>query len=380
MNLRALFWNYMDDTWVSHIALSLVEHMQAPDFEVRLVSHASSPQGRRTFTEDGVSPLLAPLVYRLDSQQRLVHHWTCRRFLRDLDRSDAVYLWPGAPLDVYRKARELGLPIFVERINTHRAFSATVLSEEYARAGLAPDAHGITPAQLDSERRKLALTDYAFAPSPMVAKSLADHGFDPSRVIPTTYGWSPERMRIGGTVRSSQRFTVLFLGTLCVRKGVHRLLRAWERAGVDGELWLAGEMADVALVPGVRGLLEREDVRLLGHATDVAPVYANADVFAFPSFEEGSPLVSYEAMAHGLPMLVSPIAAGEVVRPNVDGLVCAPDDEAGWVAALQRLAGDEDLRRRLGESAAQRVQEFTWARTAARRREAVQARMATVLG
>jgi glycosyltransferase involved in cell wall biosynthesis len=377
MKLRALFWNYMDDTWVSHIALSLAQHMRAPGFDMSLVSHASDPPGRREFTEDGVPPLLRRLVYRFDRRQRFVHYCTKRRFLRDVEGADAVYLWPGTPIDVYRAVQALSLPIIVERVNCHRIVQRRILGAEFARLGLDPEGHGVTRHLQVIEDAKMAAADCVFAPSPLVVQSLLEAGVPRTRIIPSSYGWSPERLRVGERARDKQRkFTVLFVGTLCIRKGAHRLLEAWAKADIDGELLLAGEISDLDSVPGIGDLLGRSDVKPLGYVKDIASVYAQADVFAFPSLEEGSPLVTYEAMAHGLPVLVSPMGGGAVVRDDVDGFVREPHDIDGQIAALRALARDADLRARLGRSARARAADFTWAAVGRRRREALLERFA----
>jgi glycosyltransferase involved in cell wall biosynthesis len=92
-------------------------------------------------------------------------------------------------------------------------------------------------------------------------------------------------------------------------------------------------------------------------------------VFALPSLEEGSPLVSYETMALGLAQVLSPMGAGKIARPEQDGFVLDPYNGDAWVAALQKLAGDRELRQHLGQAARTRVQEFTWAEAGRRRRE-----------
>lgn len=375
MKLRALFSNYMDDTWVSHIALSVLGSMRGAGLEVSLVSHASDPPGRRDFTEDGVPPALRRLVYRFDRRQRLVHAWTKRRFLRGVPGTDAVYLWPDAPIEIYRAVRSLGVPIFNERVNCHRIVQRRVLCREFAELGLDPEAHAVSPLLQAREDAKLALCDYVFAPSPMVVDSLVEGGVPRQKIIASSYGWSPQRLRPPASPRRDGRFTVVFVGTLCIRKGVHRLLRAWDEARIDGDLLLAGEIGDLGLVPGIDALLARPGVKQLGYVSDIGSVYAGADLFAFPSLEEGGPLVTYEAMACGLPTLVSPMGAGAVVRADRDGLVCEPVDHDGWVDALRRLAADRDLRRQLGDSGRQQVQQFTWEQVGARRRQAVLSRL-----
>ena len=75
----------------------------------------------------------------------------------------------------------------------------------------------------------------------------------------------------------------------------------------------------------------------MDYTRDIAFAYREADFFAFPSLEEGSPLVTYEAMANGLPVLTSPMGAGGIVRDGKDGIIVSPYDEEALVTGLQQL-------------------------------------------
>jgi glycosyltransferase involved in cell wall biosynthesis len=86
-----------------------------------------------------------------------------------------------------------------------------------------------------------------------------------------------------------------------------------------------------------------------------------ADVFVFPSIEEGSALVTYDALACGLPVITTP-NAGSVVRDEIDGLIVPIRDVGALAAALQRLREDRDLRERMGRSARTRAEEYPWSR------------------
>jgi glycosyltransferase involved in cell wall biosynthesis len=93
-------------------------------------------------------------------------------------------------------------------------------------------------------------------------------------------------------------------------------------------------------------------VSLLGYRPDVHRVVGAMDVVCLVSYKEGLPLSVIEAMASGLPVVVTE-AEGlrDVVEQEVSGLRVVPDDVEGLAAALRRLAGDVGLRRSLGESA-----------------------------
>lgn len=116
-------------------------------------------------------------------------------------------------------------------------------------------------------------------------------------------------------------------------------------------------------------------VRFLGRIADdeLAAVYAQADVFAMPSKQEGFGLVFVEAMARGLPCVCgNQDASREVVRENVTGLAVDADSPEAIGYAIAKLLADDSLRLRLGTAGRQRyLEHFT--------RDAVACRMMLAL-
>jgi glycosyltransferase involved in cell wall biosynthesis len=100
----------------------------------------------------------------------------------------------------------------------------------------------------------------------------------------------------------------------------------------------------------------------------VAALYRAADVFALPSLREPYGTVWGEAMAVGLPVVGW--RAGNLphlAEDGREGLLAAPGDVDGLSRALARLAGDEGLRRGMGEAARRRAATRpTWAQSAER--------------
>lgn len=363
-------------TWNAHTCLSLCEHMIAADLSIELHVPSSDPPGRRFFTRDAVPRWLKGVVYRLDPDGVIARGMLRRNFRRALLSADVVYFWAAVHEDFYADVRAAGIPLCVERINCHRETSRPILDEAYRRAGLAP-VHGITDSDIAEERRKLAAVDWIFAPSPMVQRSLLDAGVPAEKILATSYGWSPERMAVPRRLRPADApVTVLFVGSVIIRKGAHLLLDAWADAGIDGRLELCGRVLPEIQRVAARHLVRR-DVVARGHVVDIAQAYADADIFAFPTLEEGSPLVIYQAMAQGLAILTSPMGSGGAVRDGVEGFVRDPYDRDAWIHELRRLASDPMLRARLGAAARARAQEFTWAKVGARRREMLMAALAS---
>jgi glycosyltransferase involved in cell wall biosynthesis len=99
-------------------------------------------------------------------------------------------------------------------------------------------------------------------------------------------------------------------------------------------------------------------------------VMAAADVFVFPSLFEGSAVVTYEALASGLPSIVTP-AAGSVARDGIEGLEVAVADVEGLAGSMERLGTDEGLRAEMAGRARERAEAFGWDRYHAAVRSAV---------
>lgn len=371
LKLTTLFPNYCDNTWVSHIVFSLVrEFASDPDVDVELiVDSRSADLADSAFLTQAIPRALQPLVYRLDRSHAL-RSWFRRRALRrSVQVGGAAFIWPGGR-ESLEDAGAAPVPIVQELINCHTRTARRILEAEAKRIGV-PIGHGITDEGIAYESSVLDRASLVFAPSPLVRDSLLENGVPEDRIFLTSYGWCPRRIENGGVVPGRTGddgpLRLVLVGRLSLRKGVHVLVDAWRRAALDGaELILCGSLTEeVREVCG--DSLADPSIRCLGHVTDVAAILREANAFVLPSFEEGSPLATYEAMAMGLPCLVSPMGGGGVVRDGVEGLVREPTDADGWVDALRTLHGQAGLRQRLGQAAFENAQGYTWQAVAGRR-------------
>jgi glycosyltransferase involved in cell wall biosynthesis len=182
-------------------------------------------------------------------------------------------------------------------------------------------------------------------------------------------------------------FEVLCVGTLHEVKGQRHLVDAvghLRRRGVDVGVLFVGDgpdrpmlekrAADEGVADLVRfaGLLPRGEVaaRLSRTSAVVAPSVPTRE-----GKREGIPVVLMEAMAAGRPVVSSRLSGiPELVEDGVSGLLTAPGDALAIADALERLASDPSLRRRLGDAARAKVQaEFDVRRSAARLLELIRA-------
>jgi glycosyltransferase involved in cell wall biosynthesis len=208
--------------------------------------------------------------------------------------------------------------------------------------------------------RDIALADLVLVPSVHIAETLAVHGTPRERIEVVPYAADCRRFRPLAGKRHDASCIFLFAGGITQRKGIKYLLEAWSRIRRPGwKLQLLGALPQ-NLGP-LSGLLDQ--VELLGRVAhaDVPARMAMADVFVFPSLFEGSAVVTYEALACGLPCVVTP-ASGSVVRDGVEGFLVEPRDVPGLAERMEQLGGSAQDRARMSIKARSRALEFDWPR------------------
>jgi glycosyltransferase involved in cell wall biosynthesis len=87
--------------------------------------------------------------------------------------------------------------------------------------------------------------------------------------------------------------------------------------------------------------------------------FQQADVFVLPSLAEGSAEVTYEALAAGVPLVVT-AAAGSVARDGIEGRIVPECDPAALADAIEQIVEDRAVRNRMAGAARERAREFTW--------------------
>jgi glycosyltransferase involved in cell wall biosynthesis len=111
-----------------------------------------------------------------------------------------------------------------------------------------------------------------------------------------------------------------------------------------------------ALEQDARALGLAEHVRFLGWRRDLDVVYADLDVVALSSINEGTPVALIEAMAAGRAVVATEVGGvGDVVEDGETGILVPSEDEEGLAAAVLKLLGDASLRARFGARGRQRA-------------------------
>lgn len=162
--------------------------------------------------------------------------------------------------------------------------------------------------------------------------------------IRASWGLEPHHLLLGCVARLEPQKNPLFLLQLLAGLPPHVRL-----------VWIGDGSLRTHFAAETHRLALADRVRLTGWCDDAPQRLAALDLFLLPSQYEGLPLAILEAMAAGLPCVVSDVdGVREAVLDGTTGRLCRFNNQPDWLAALQPLIADADARARLGAAARQR--------------------------
>ncbi|RVU45090.1 glycosyltransferase family 4 protein [Rubrivivax rivuli] len=278
-----------------------------------------------------------------------------------------IVAYEGFALEAFQAVRPGSARRLLNYPVAHHRERRRVREEELA---LEPDFAATWPGFADwgpghEERldEEIALADGVLLGSEYAARSFLAQGVPAHKLCVVPYGVDLQTFCPGPGPEASRgagdRFEVIYAGQLTQRKGLSYLLRAYAAfARANTALTLVGApVGSEAPLRPYAHLFEH-----VPHQTRpaLAARYRRAQVFVLPTLVEGMPLVVLEAMACGLPVIVTANGPGGIVRDGIDGFIVPQRDAAAVQEKLELLYRDPALCAAMGRQAAQRAQDFSW--------------------
>lgn len=199
-----------------------------------------------------------------------------------------------------------------------------------------------------------------------IQNELRDAGINPNQMVTISNAvdddlFSPLSPDEKSTLRNqiglpTDALIAIFTGRLVPGKRVNQLLETWHNiraAYPNAELLIAGTGTEEESLRK----LNVQGVRFLGSIENVAPWLQASDIFVLPSIAEGLSVAMLEAMACGLPALVTDVGgARQVIVDRENGWLIPPENPYELEAGIKALFGDADLRFRMGQLGRQSVE------------------------
>lgn len=165
--------------------------------------------------------------------------------------------------------------------------------------------------------------------------------------------------------RPSRSKLILTVGRLIPLKNQVLILEAISKLNAEFDDWILSVLGDgpehAQLQNRAKELNIDHRLKLMGSVKDPSPFYQSAGIFVLPSLYEGTPNSLLEAMAYGLPCVISDTLHGakEHVKHQESGLVFQEGDENDLAEKLSELMESSYLRDQLGQAARKRMGKFT---------------------
>ncbi|MGK7876191.1 MAG: glycosyltransferase family 4 protein [Xenococcaceae cyanobacterium] len=274
---------------------------------------------------------------------------------------DIFYGFSGTALQCLQQSKSLGKLTIIDHHDIHQETARQLMRSEIA---LHPDFADTFPywppyePYLKKVEVEDKLADYHLVLSSFCRQTYVKAGIDRDRVFVVPLGTDIQKFSPGNPAANNS-FRVLFVGAIGQRKGIKDLLEAFKKLSLpNAELVLAGK-----ILGSGQPLSQYEGC--FQHANYIEPsampdFYRSGSVFVLPSLWDSYGQVIIEAMACGLPVIVSENTAGEdVVRDGVDGFVIPIRNVDALAEKLLILYNDPELRQWMGQNAAVRSQEFS---------------------
>lgn len=277
---------------------------------------------------------------------------------------DLFHGWSSASLTSLQYCRERGIVSFLENPGPHFQYVERLMDREYGEMGIRrksqPEFFKRFFGQDDRyHAAELEAAAYILLESDFTAETFVAYGVPKEKIVVIPRGVDTARF-VPPPRRERRPFRAIFVGAICVRKGVRYLLEAWSELGLkDAELVLAGTVRDEIKPTLNRHLGKSSNIKMMGFVPDPVRLYQEGSVFVFPSLSEGSAKVTYEAMACGLPVVVTP-NAGSVARDGEHGFIVPARNKEILKEKILALYQNPEMREEMGERAGKHIVSYTW--------------------
>jgi glycosyltransferase involved in cell wall biosynthesis len=331
--VRELLRLNVDVTLFTNYPRNIVERFGVPRGSVvNCVAHGAASRMLARLPGARSKRLTEPFLHRWFSK------WASRAVAADYD---SVFAFSGIAEELFTSMTGRKTLRTLVRASSHIATQSRLLEEEEQRVGRPID----KPSRwmIAREQREYAVADAVVVLSTFALNSFREHGFPPEKLHLNLLGGDVRHFRPAADVvaQRSQRITsgqplrVLTVGTFSARKGALDLAEMARRLDKNFQFRFVGsvtpEVREAATLPiEFMGMQPQRDL----------PAFYNwADLFVFPTIEDGFPVVLAQAQAAGLPIVATAnCSAADIVTPGKTGWILPIRSPDAFVERLTWLA------------------------------------------
>ncbi|OGF58861.1 MAG: hypothetical protein A2Y62_11000 [Candidatus Fischerbacteria bacterium RBG_13_37_8] len=209
------------------------------------------------------------------------------------------------------------------------------------------------------KNQEMKYTDYIICLSNLAKETMTNNGIEANRIYTVSLGFESKHFALKTFNKDKKSFTILYVGTITKRKGLHVLLESFKQLNLQESnlILVGGESDGMDLLEKYKGLYThipfvRQD--------ELQKYYQDADVFVLPSILDSWGMVVLESMACGTPVIISENTGAKDIVTDDAGFVIPVNDIKALKERILFLYNNRNKIQDMGKKAYEIAQHYTW--------------------
>lgn len=237
--------------------------------------------------------------------------------------TDILYGLSSFMLEAIQRSKSERIISVIDHGSLHEKVEKRILSEECEKFGFTPFGNWQYDWLLSREDEEFALADCIMTSSTLARNTLVEQGVPLSKIYLNRFGTDLSMFYPGE--KKDDIFRLIFCGGIVPRKGVHYLVQAFSELNIqNSELWLIGTPPTDRRLQAILHNYWNDNIIMKGTfpQSELRRIFCQGSVFVHPSLADGWGLVVLQAMACGLPVIVTDMTgAAEAVTDGKNGFI-----------------------------------------------------------
>jgi glycosyltransferase involved in cell wall biosynthesis len=287
-----------------------------------------------------------------------IHHQFSNRLARYLPLDSDIFIGLSSYcLEAIVKAKDRGIVTIVDHGSLHQRVERRLQIEESDLWGLPVGSHLPPDWIIEKEAAEFRAADRVMVLSRIAKQSMVEEGIPADKVFVNHCGVNLGEFKPGRKL--DKTFRIIQCGGIHQGKGIQYLLRAFTELKLpNSELWFIGGGLETSTLRPIIGKYNADNIHFKGvyPQQELHKLYTQGSVFVLASIADGFGMVVPQAMACGLPVIVTDhVGAADVVSDGENGYVMPVRDVETLKERILRLYQDRDLCQEMGRNALKSV-------------------------